>query len=69
MPKSVRGVMKEFGAGELHAGSSQGPVVKNPKQAVAIALSEQRQAKHPHRLAGSHEGGVVTEHHRLRGKK
>ena len=23
-------------------------------------------AAHPHRLAGSHDGGVVTEHHRLR---
>lgn len=68
MPKSVRGVIKEFGAGKLHSGASTGPVVTNRKQAVAIALSEQRQA-HPHRLAGSHDGGVITEHHRLRGRK
>ncbi len=34
--------MKEWKAGELHSGSSKGPVVKNQKQAVAIALSEQR---------------------------
>ncbi len=33
-------VMGEFKKGELHSGSKQGPVVKNPKQAVAIALSE-----------------------------
>jgi hypothetical protein len=37
-------VMGEFKAGELHSGSKSGPVVKNPKQAVAIALSEARQA-------------------------
>lgn len=34
--------MEEFKEGELHSGSSQGPVVKNRKQAVAIALSEAR---------------------------
>lgn len=37
-------VMGEFGKGELHSGSKKGPVVKNPKQAVAIALSEARKA-------------------------
>ena len=46
MPKSVRGVMDEFTRGALHSGSSAGPVVTNRKQAVAIALSEQR---HPGR--------------------
>lgn len=43
MPKSVKGVMKEWKSGQLHSGASNGPVVKNQKQAVAIALSEQRQ--------------------------
>jgi hypothetical protein len=43
MPQSIPGVMREYGAGQLHSGSSTGPVVKNQKQAVAIALSEQRQ--------------------------
>lgn len=43
MPKSVKGVMREFKGGLLHSGSSRGPVVKNPKQAIAIALSEQQQ--------------------------
>ncbi len=37
-------VMGEFKAGELHSGSKEGPVVKSRKQAVAIALSEARQA-------------------------
>lgn len=35
----VRKVMREFKAGTLHSGKG-GPVVKNPKQALAIALSE-----------------------------
>ena len=43
MPKSVRGVMHEFKEGELHSGSKKGPVVTKRKQAIAIALSEQRQ--------------------------
>jgi len=37
-------VMNEFKAGELHSGSKSGPTVTNPKQAVAIALSEARAA-------------------------
>ena len=32
-------VMKEFKAGTLNSGSSKGPIVKNKKQAIAIALS------------------------------
>jgi hypothetical protein len=38
-------VMKEYGAGMLHSGSKKGPVVKNQKQAVAIALSEAGMSK------------------------
>lgn len=43
-------VMHEFGSGQLHSGSKEGPVVDNPKQAVAIALSESGQARNgpPH---------------------
>lgn len=37
-------VMHEFGGGELHSGSDRGPIVKDRKQAIAIALSEQRRA-------------------------
>jgi hypothetical protein len=40
----VQKVMHEFKEGQLHSGSKQGPVVTDRKQAVAIALSEQRQA-------------------------
>lgn len=40
--KKVERVMGEYKSGELHSGSKTGPVVKNPKQAVAIALSEAR---------------------------
>jgi len=32
--------MKKFKEGTLHSGSKKGPIVKNRKQAVAIALSE-----------------------------
>ena len=37
--------MGEFKRGTLHSGSKKGPKVKSRKQAVAIALSEQRRAK------------------------
>lgn len=41
----VEKVMHEFGKGELHSGSKKGPVVKNPKQAIAIAISESKRMK------------------------
>ena len=37
-------VMTEFKEGKLHSGSKKGPEVTNPKQAIAIALSEARKA-------------------------
>ena len=43
--RKVKKVMREFKEGELHSGSKKGPVVKNPKQATAIALSEARKKK------------------------
>jgi|GEM_PF-1105170 hypothetical protein len=43
MQKKVGTVMSEFKEGTLHSGKN-GPVVKNPKQAIAIALSEGRKA-------------------------
>lgn len=42
---AVTTVMKEFGSGKLHSGSKSGPVVKNPAQAKAIAMSESGQSK------------------------
>lgn len=41
----VSGEMHKFGKGQLHSGSKHGPVVTNPKQAVAIAMSESGQSK------------------------
>lgn len=43
--RKVKKVMKEFEKKELHSGSKSGPVVTNPKQAVAIGYSEARKAK------------------------
>lgn len=40
----VKVVMDEWKSGDLHSGSKTGPIVKNQKQAIAIALSEQRKA-------------------------
>ena len=37
--KKVAKVMREFKKGKLHSGKSK-KIVKNPKQAIAIALSE-----------------------------
>lgn len=41
----IKKVMKEFSKGELHSGSKEGPIVTNPKQAVAIGYSEARKKK------------------------
>ena len=38
----VKKVMHEYKEGTLHSGSKKGPVVENPKQAIAIGLSEAR---------------------------
>lgn len=46
MAKSkMQKVMGEFKRGSLHSGSKKGPTVSSRKQAVAIAMSEQRKAK------------------------
>ena len=42
--KKVGKVMKEFKTGSLHSGKG-GKVVKSPKQAIAIALSESGMSK------------------------
>jgi hypothetical protein len=43
-PKKVAKVMREFKKRKLHSGKS-GKIVKNPKQAIAIALSEAKMSK------------------------
>jgi hypothetical protein len=42
--KKISKVMREYKAGSLHSGKG-GPVVKNQKQAVAIALSQAKVKK------------------------
>lgn len=44
-PKKVKRALKEFTEGILHSGSKKGPIVTNPKQAVAIGYSEARKTK------------------------
>jgi Family of unknown function (DUF6496) len=39
----IKKVMKEFKAGKLHSGKSK-KIVKNPKQAIAIAISESKKS-------------------------
>lgn len=41
----IENTMREFKKKTLHSGSKKGPVVKKRKQAVAIALSEERKEK------------------------
>lgn len=42
--KKVKKVMHEAAEHELRAGSKTGPIVTNPKQKIAIALSEGKKA-------------------------
>lgn len=42
--KKIEKVMTEMKEGKLHSGSKKGPIVTNPKQGIAIALSEARKA-------------------------
>lgn len=41
----IKTVMREFKDKKLHSGSKKGPLVKNPKQAIAIAISESKRRK------------------------
>lgn len=42
--KRMKLEMDKFKSGELHSGSKKGPVVTNPKQAIAISLHESGQS-------------------------
>lgn len=41
----MKKVMHEYKEGKLHSGSKKGPMVKNPKQAIAIGMSEAGMSK------------------------
>lgn len=43
--RRMKDEMHKFKEGKLHSGSKSGPVVTNPKQAIAISLSESGQSK------------------------
>lgn len=43
--KKIKKVMSEMHQGKLHSGSKTGPIVTNPKQGIAIALSEAKKNK------------------------
>jgi hypothetical protein len=58
----VSKVMSEFKSGDLHSGSSKAPLVKNPKQAMAIAMSEKN-------AAGYKKGGKAVKEAKLVGMK
>ena len=60
-------VMSEYKAGELHSGSKKGPLVKNPKQAVAIALSEAR--KSGAKIPRKEDGGLMASKPEVRKPK
>jgi hypothetical protein len=50
--KKISKVMREFKKGELNIGKSS-KKVKNPKQAIAIALSEAGQSRKPMAMGGA----------------
>ena len=53
-------VMGEFKKGDLHSGSKEGPKVKNPKQAMAIALSEAGKSKMPMKKGSGGDGKMPS---------
>lgn len=53
--------MHEFGQHKLHSGSKHGKIVTNPKQAVAIAFSEQKKMKYPGTDGPDPKGRSVAE--------
>lgn len=43
--RKIKKTMKEFEEGRLHSGSKTGPVVTNPRQAVAISINQAKRKK------------------------
>lgn len=70
--KIIRTEMKKFKKGKLHSGSSDGPIVTNPKQAIAISLSEAKVSKKkrkPSKKRGVPRKNAVRRVRRKRVKK
>lgn len=44
----IKKVMHEYKHGQLHSGSKKGPLVKSRKQAIAIAISEEKRGEKKH---------------------
>ena len=59
-PGKIKTVMHEFKSGNLHSGKS-GQIVKNPKQAIAIALSEAGMTKKKYATGGLVENSSSTK--------
>ena len=53
-------VMHKFKHGSLHSGSKNGPPVKDRKQAIAIMLSEKKQAEGGKQEYQSKKKGIDT---------
>jgi hypothetical protein len=64
--EKVHEVMHEFKEGDLHIGKS-GKTVKNPKQAIAIAMSESGQSRSDHGHGGGHGGKKSSSHSKKSG--
>ena len=65
MPSSQ--VPAKFKSGELHSGGPNGPLVKNPKQMIAIMLSEKRnEAEHGGEYVSSRESNPLKGTRRRR---
>ena len=62
MVNKIEKVLKEFKYHKLHSGSKKGPIVKNRKQAIAIAFSEQRKQKNKKRKSIPKMGGIYIPH-------
>lgn len=55
-PAGVKQEMEKFKKGQLHSGSANGPIVKNRKQAIAIALHEAGMSNQKWKGGHPHQG-------------